>query len=34
MNDEVKGMWKEAVVPYFEELSDDTYSKRGKVQNM
>jgi hypothetical protein len=34
MNDDVEGMWKEAVVPYFEELSDVTCSKRGKAQNM
>jgi hypothetical protein len=34
MNDDVKGMWKAAVIPYFEELSDFTCSKRGKAQNM
>ena len=30
MNDDVKRMWKEAVVPYFEELSDLMYSKERK----
>ena len=34
MNDDVKGMWKEAVVPYFEELPDVTCCKRGKAQNV